>query len=349
MSRKHRNSPSNTIVEDPLTEVRRAALELRHQDSAEAVRVLRRVLKAPGEVAVLAHGALAEILLDEFADTDAAAHHFSQVVKLAPDVAAGHLGVARALAAGGDPDGAHAAFTRALALLVTSIEKVRASPPAPESAEIPDDAEGPTIDADAIAILELLADDRALRDEQHGTWTPLVVDPAVFAFVEESRAFDDDADSDDVADWVAYASRKAALEPTPDAAERELARLVAYVPLPAAARDDLFSELHERAGDVPKAAEFALKSVADTSLPVDPSATLRAADLLVDSDRRADARGLLERTIVRLDAALAEPTLPDEFRDELKAAREEVRARLAELTTPNLVGLGKSALSKRHT
>ena len=51
-----------------LDDIRHAALELRHTDPQEAVRILRRAAAEGGEAEVLARGALGEIYLEDFGD-----------------------------------------------------------------------------------------------------------------------------------------------------------------------------------------------------------------------------------------------------------------------------------------
>ena len=78
-----------------LDEIRRAAFELRGRDPNEAVKVLRRAVRKGGAWEALAHGALGEILLDDFDDVDAALHHFEKLQKLAPGLPAAEPGLRR--------------------------------------------------------------------------------------------------------------------------------------------------------------------------------------------------------------------------------------------------------------
>ncbi|GAC1603282.1 MAG: hypothetical protein NVS4B10_15800 [Myxococcales bacterium] len=88
---------SEDISDDTLAEIRRAAFDLRRTDPEEAVRILRRLAEQGGPAAVLAHGALAEIYLDEYGDLDGAEHEFRAVLQAAPRLPAAELGLARVL------------------------------------------------------------------------------------------------------------------------------------------------------------------------------------------------------------------------------------------------------------
>src|ERR1700738_5423909 len=92
---------------------RPAASELRRTDPEEAVRVLRRIAGQGGAAAVLAHGALAEIYLDEYGDLDGAESEFRAVLEAAPQLPAAELGLARVLREQGRLAGGGAGLTPA--------------------------------------------------------------------------------------------------------------------------------------------------------------------------------------------------------------------------------------------
>src|SRR5437879_10300912 len=89
-----------------LSDIRRAAFELRRTDPQEAVRVLRRAAAEGGDAEVLARGALGEIYLEEFGDLDGAASEVRKVLAAAPGLAAAEDGVARKRRGAGDVSGA---------------------------------------------------------------------------------------------------------------------------------------------------------------------------------------------------------------------------------------------------
>src|SRR5437660_12246921 len=108
-----------------LSDIRRAAFELRLTDPDEAVRVLRRAAAHGGGAEVLARGALGEIYLEEFGDLDGAEHEFRAVLHAVPGLPAAEVGLARVLHEAGDRRGELEALGRATAGLSHDIAGFR--------------------------------------------------------------------------------------------------------------------------------------------------------------------------------------------------------------------------------
>jgi hypothetical protein len=122
-----------------LSDIRRAAFELRLTDPNEAVRVLRRAAAEGGGAEVLARGALGEIYLEEFGDLDGAEHEFRAVLRAVPELPAAEVGLARVLHESGDRRGELDALGRAIAGLSRDVKSFRdrkaAGEPLPAGAE----------------------------------------------------------------------------------------------------------------------------------------------------------------------------------------------------------------------
>lgn len=309
-------------MSDDLRDIRRAAFELRHSDPHEAVRVLRRSLKKGGQFEALAHGALGEILLDEFDDVDGALHHFERLLKLAPGLAAGELGLARSYAKSGRIKEAQGAYGRALA----SFEKLMAEAQAAE--DVPQGVEEA-----ALTALELAVEEREFVRDQPSAAPPCAPNAALLDWAETERIFDvpldEEDDPGDVDDWGRYAALRAALLALDGKLEDALAlvdRVTKAAPLEEVTTARLRSLSYEASGDIAKAAE-ALKAVDRKELDVED--LLRGASLLAELERFDDGRALLEAARVRVE------NLP-----EAQELRDLVKSRLEELPRPSLVALG---------
>jgi hypothetical protein len=321
-------------AESDLDEIRRAAFELRQRDPSEAVRILRRMVKRGGDVEALAHGALAEILLDDFDDIDGALHHFQRLLVLAPGMPAGELGHARALARNDDVPAAQKAYARAL----EGFEKL-----ARKAMQTKDAEELDGIDETILTALELAVEERELLHETgHGGKPQTQPSVDILYWAETERVFDPDEDEEgDLGDWLRYTQLRAVLaaldKKLPDALNR-VEHLAKYVPLPPEELPRLRSFAHEAARDVPSAAEEALQAIRLASGLVNPDDALRAASLLTEVERLADAHGVLRQLEQQLQAPHAASTLPPELRQELLG---QVKERLQDLAPPGLVSLGR--------
>jgi tetratricopeptide (TPR) repeat protein len=311
--------------DDNLHEVRRAAFELRQRDPAEAVKVLRKLIRKGGEIEPLAHGALGEILLEDFADYDGAIHHYQRLLQLVPRIAAGALGLARAHARNGEQKPAQDAYE----LAVTELESLANAARAGKGGE---DAAG--ADEAILTALEAAVEERELcRDQGNGT-PRTKVDPALLSWAEESVLFDDPEEPEDVDDWIRFAQLRgllATLDGHLDEGLQHIERIGAE--FPTGIRASLRSLLYEAARDLPRAAEEALTGARAPELPLDPDGSFRCAALLSEVKRVADARAVLEE----LRARLQKEDLPEELRDELVRRTE---GHLSELSTGGLVTLG---------
>lgn len=311
--------------------IREAAFDLRARDPNEAVKALRKLLKQAGPFEPLVHGALGEILLEEFDDVDGAIHHYRKLVHLAPDLPAGHLGLARATARNGEVHDAHDAFARAQKGLGKLLADARA-PDAPE--HIADTAAEALLSA-----LEAAIEEHELAREYASDRTPSRIDADLLAWAEAARVFDDE--EGDLDDWLRYARLRAVrdtLEHGPELALAHLARLAAHVPLPADRVELARSFALDAAGRTADAADAAARAVGDLSGAFEAEEVLRAADLLEQAGRKADADALLGKLYARLEHEMADAD------DETRAALEELIAEVRELAAkggPKLVGLGR--------
>ena len=319
--------PSSSIEQD-LDDVRRAAFELRETDPNEAVRILRRLAKKGGEVEPLVHGALAEILLDDFDDVDGALHHFRRLLVLAPDLAAGELGLARALSRNGEQKAAQDHYVRALA----GLEALARAAKAGEGGE---DTAG--ADETVLTSLELAVEEREMCRES-GVGTPRTA-PAteLIEWAESARLFDDPDEPDDIDDWIRFAQLRStltALDGHLEAALADIERIGRLVSIPAPLQARIRSLVFEAARELPKAADEAMTFLAAENTPFDPDWMLRTAALLSVTERGREARQVLESLRNR---AKTEKDLPKEIRTELIEVATE---HLKELDAEGLVSLG---------
>lgn len=316
-------------ADDLVTEIRRAAFELRQDDPHEAVRVLRRLMKTAGPAEPLVHGALGEILLDDFDDVDGALHHFRRLVALAPELPAGHIGLARALGRNGEAAGAQTAYHHAQRGLASMLAQARATP----------EADHPGADEAMLAALELALEERELLREVATATAPAELDAGLLAWAEASRLFDAE-EGDDPDDWVRYARLRAALQAgtgdTP-AALATVERVAALARLPADRVAYLRSCAHEAADDLAAAASAAREGLGDLEGAFEAEEVLRAASLLGRSGSQAAGAELLDRLRLRLERerARADPA----GRAAIDALLEEVRT-LAAGNGPKLVSIG---------
>lgn len=320
---------------DDLSQVRRAAFELRFSNPREAVRVLRTVAKKGGDASVLAHGALGEILLDDLDDPDGAEHHFRKLLDTAPGLPAGELGLARALGRNGLLPDAQDAFSRAVAGLEQHVRELIDSK----------DGDGGAEEL-ILSALETAVEERELSRELAGEGV-VRPSPDLWEWAEAQRVFDleDEVGAAAAEDWMRYAAMRSVLEAYDgnlDSALQTVERVAKAAPLPPHAARHVRSMALEAAGDVPQAAEEALAARREAGFRMAPAETLRAARLLVDAERENDARDLLERERKAIDEALT--TADSEEAGALKEAREALDVQLAELPRPSLVTLGFGSL-----
>ena len=312
---------------DMVGEIRRAAFDLRRGDPSEAVRVLRRLLREAGPAEPLVHGALGEILLEDFDDVDGALHHFRRLVALAPELPAGHLGLGRALAKNDDRLAAARELATAREGLVRLVEEARATP----------DRDHPGADEALLSALELAFEEHDLA----GDAAPMArFDPSLFAFAEEVRLFDAD-EADDLDDWERYGRLCAALEAQGGELEAALAtaaRIADRAPLPEPRRHQLRSVAFEAAGRWAEAAREAVLATDALDGAFVAEEVLRTASLLSRAGDEAQARALLDRLRARLEAEKARTD--EEGRAAIDTVLEELSALVAP-GAPALVTLGR--------
>jgi hypothetical protein len=314
-----------SLTEQDLDDVRRAAFELRQTNPAEAVRVLRRLARKGGEIEPLVHGALGEILLDDFEDVDGALHHFRKLLQLAPGLAAAELGLARALTKHGDDGGAQEAYVRALA----GFEALAAG-----AKESTGEEAGAGADEAVLTALELSLEERDLA-RQFGRQPKTKPSAEMLEWAEKARLFDDPEDADDRADWARFAQLRAELiarDGDLPAALKLVDTLAAFAPLTLPFQALIRSHLYESAKDFARAADEALQAIADTS---EPEETFRCAALLSEAKRAPEARQVLEKL---RDRAAADPEWPADAKQELV---DMINSHLGELASSGLVSLGR--------
>jgi len=328
--------------------VHRAVYEQRWEDPAGAVKTLRKELKRAGPVEPLVHGALAELMLEEFDDVDGAQHHYGKLVELAPHIPAGHAGMARTLERQGDVPGAIAAYRKAREGIETLL--------GPLVSGTADEDETAGAEELVITLLELTQEQRALQPDE-----AIGVAPTLLAWAESSRLFDvidddfadsaeDDADEegdaeDDLDDWLRYA-RLVTLEALQVAgiagATATILRLEKAIPLEAEQTSWLWSLVHEAERDWSSAADAAVTALGGMPGPVmegafDPDHLLRAVGLLEQAERVPEGRQLLQSLLARLERE--QKGLKGE---ELEAA-QELRAMVLDMArelAPKVVQLG---------
>ena len=175
-----------------LSDIRRAAFELRRTDPQEAVRVLRRAVALGGGAEVLARGALGEIYLEEFGDLDGAEHEFRAVLRSVPGLPAAELGLARVLREAGDRRASLQALARALDGLSRDVASFRdrqaAGEPLPPGAE------------EVVLTLLEAAVERAELDPDTR------IDEALLRWAAQERLFDALAEEEEAPqeDWVRF-------------------------------------------------------------------------------------------------------------------------------------------------
>jgi len=275
-------------VDDDLARVRRAAFELVREDPSAAVKELRRLVRRGGDIEILARGALGEILLEQFGDLDGALHEFEAVLRGAPDLAAAEIGRSRALSRSGRTAEAADARTRAVALLLAPVEKMRAGP-----GEVP---EG--IEENLLTSIELALED--LDEPDAGPSARARPPDALLDWAQNDRLFDSE-DSDEASDdWRRFAALRgllAARERGLDAGLAAVASVAEAVPLAASCAAHARSLVREAAGDAPGAAEDARIS-AESALPeTNEEEVVRASGLLVAAERTDDAEALLRKAL----------------------------------------------------
>jgi tetratricopeptide (TPR) repeat protein len=301
---------------DPLEEIRTAALETALTDPKEALRVLRRWAKGEGEAALLAHGALGEIYLEDLGDYDAAESHFRAALKIRPGLVAAELGLARTLVRTGRGREAQDHFRKTIALLgaevADGLQSMAAGRAAPEGLE-----------EVALTLLEV-----SLEAREGWPQAP-APDWALFDRAEELRLFDALADDGepDPTDWERYLAARAGLHAESGdaaAAERVLERARDAKLVRDAEGDWIESLLHQRTGDARGAVASALRALnATPEREWDPERVLRAAALAEEAGDAAGARTLLDRAAKEVDP---------ETRRRYESARPGA---------PALVGLGR--------
>src|SRR6202048_436183 len=322
---------SEELSEALLAEIRRAAFELRRTDPEEAVRVLRRIAGQGGAAAVLAHGALAEIYLDEYGDLDGAESEFRAVLEAAPQLPAAELGVARVLREQGRLAEADAGLARALSGFAGAAEALRnaqqRSEPLPPGAE-----------EEVLGLLEVVVELAELRHQRGKNGSVHVdLDESLLGWAVKQRLFDAlrEEDEEGGEDWIRFHTLWTQLRVlTGRAAEAaaSLAEAEAAGQIPASAAARLRSDALEEAHELPAAAEEAVRGVAGARVRREGP---RAAALLSASgdDEAADAE--LSRALPELEAAAAR----EEGEEEKTALGEAVRRVRAALDEPRGEGV----------
>lgn len=325
---------SEDLPDAVLSEIRRAAFELRRSDPDEAVRVLRRIAAEGGAAAVLAHGALAEIYLDEYADLDGAEAEFRAVLEAAPQLPAAELGLARVLREQGRLAEADSGLERALAGFSGAAEALRQGQsrgePLPAGSE-----------EEVLGLLEVaveLAELRHQRGQNGSVRVPL--DDSLLGWAGKQRLFDavGEEDEDDGSsageDWVRFHAlwmRLRVLTGRGAEAAAALAEAEELGQLDARAGAQLRSEVLEDTGRLAEAAAEAVRALAaareEGELP-EGDEVLRAAALLAAGGDDAAADAELSRALPELEAAAKEAE--GEEREELSEAARKVRAALDE-------------------
>lgn len=303
-----------------LDEIRRAAFELRGRDPNEAVRVLRRAVRKGGAWEALAHGALAEILLDDFDDVDGALHHFEKLQKLAPGLPAAELGMARTLARGARLDEAQEAYARALVGMEKALTAALDNQDATE-----EPLEG--LEENVLGALEAAVEERELLLQTPTGRPASTPSPALLDRAEKARVLD--LEDDDVDDWARYAMLRGtllALDGAPDDGLQVVARVAELAPLPETTTHRVRSLVLEAGEKWDEAARALEASVEGDLTRLDADDTLRLAVLMTGGEREEQARRLLEGL---------KRAHPDD-----KQLIADVDARLEQLPKPSLINLG---------
>lgn len=323
---------SEDISDDALAEIRRAAFDLRRTDPEEAVRVLRRLAEQGGPAAVLAHGALAEIYLDEYGDLDGAEHEFRAVLQAAPRLPAAELGLARVLEQQGRLAEADAGLARALDGFERAAVALRDGQERKEP--LPPGAE-----EEVLSVLEVAVELAELRHRRGKNGSVQVdFDESILGWAVRERLFDavrDEETEDEAEDWVRFHALWTQLRvftgrAAEAAASVQEAEERGQLPPETAAR--LRSDALEEAGDRPGAAAEAVRALDAARAAgetLDPDEVLRAAALLsaAGDDAAADAR--LASALPAIDALAAAEADPEE-RKRLEEGAGRIRAALEE-------------------
>jgi hypothetical protein len=177
-----------------LSDIRRAAFELRMTDPNEAVRILRRAAAQGGGAEVLARGALGEIYLEEFGDLDGAEHEFRAVLRAVPELPAAEVGLARVLHESGDRRGELDALGRAIAGLSRDVRSFRERKAAGEP--LPAGAEEVVLTLLEVAVARASLDAHTTLDEDLLQWA---ADERLFDALREE-------DESPQEDWVRFHS-----------------------------------------------------------------------------------------------------------------------------------------------
>jgi tetratricopeptide (TPR) repeat protein len=335
-------SDESEVSEEVLAEIRRAAFELRRTDPQEAVRVLRKAAAQGGAAAVLAHGALGEIYLEEFGDLDGAEAEFRAVLQTAPGLPAAELGLARTLRESGRLVEADAGFLRALQGFSQDASQLKANQEAGE--EIPEGAEEAVL-----ALLEVAVELADLRHEigRNGS-VKVPLDDTLPVWAQRARLFDATDDSDD---WVRFHALWARLRiQTGRAAEASVvlaeAEQSGEIPPDAGAR--LRSEVLEELGELAAAlgeAQRLYKLDEEAGRVFEPEDVSHLAGLLQSQGDEPGARTVLQAALSQAEKLLAQPEAtpgsPDsEAREALREAAKGYREALGPAAVVGL-GLGR--------
>ena len=334
-------SDESTLDDGQLAEVRRAAFELRRTDPQEAVRVLRKVAARGGAAAVLAHGALGEIYLEEFGDLDGAEAEFRAVLKAAPGLPAAELGLARVLRESGRLAEADQCFLRALQGFSQDLLLLKARQESGE--ELPEGAEEA-----ALALLEVSVELGDLRHElgRNGS-VKIPIDESLPVWAQKIRLFDseEDGERDDWIRFHALWSRLRVLTGRAAEAAAVLADAERAGELPAEEGARLRSEALEEAGDEQGAlAEARRLHLLDTEAGrvFEPDDISHLAGLLQAQGDEPGAKAVLQAALSQAESLLAEPEGPGGPDDEARAALKEAATSYREALGPvALVGLGR--------
>ena len=263
-----------TLVKDPVSEIRRAAFEVRQENPQEAVKILRRCAQEGGEAEVLARGALGEIYLEDFGDLDGAEHEFRRVLTLAPGLHAAEVGLARTRREAGDLSEADERFEKAVEGLASDIRAF-------SQGETPEGAEEVVL-----SLLEVAIELAELRSASaHDSTVSVPFDEDLLRWASAQRLFDSEDDSED---WVRFHALWTQLRLLTGRAEEALMSLreaerEGRLPPPESAR--LLSLVFEDLDDAPRAGAEARRMLEATEQPWPLGEVVRAAHLLGDAGK----------------------------------------------------------------
>lgn len=313
-----------------LNDIRRAAFDLRTTDPSEAVRILRRVVRKKSGWEALAHGALGEILLDDFEDLDGALHHYERLYELAPSLPMSSMGLARTYHRLGQIEDAQEAYARTNALFEETL--------APMLGPL-DEGEPPIpgVEEGLLTMLQAAVEEREMLTLTPSSRRASNPPPTLLDHAEEGRVFDLEMDDGglDTEDWGRYALLRGTLLAMDGFIDEGLGvvdRVAALAPLPLPQRERIRSIVHEAHEDWEEAARALANSVDGDLSKLDVEDALRMAVLLTGSDSEDGARQLLEKLKAR-------------HSDDEELTRE-IDRRIEHLPKPSLVTLIKH---KRQT